>query len=126
MVVTLGSNGCMLVSSTSEGCQRFPADKVHATDTVGAGDAFLGSLGAYLARGMTLEDAIGKAVRYERKLRTVTWGAQAFVGCSSCCSRSTRRLYFTKTDFVSAFCVRLQQGGETCLVIQDAAYTSQL
>ncbi|CAM9542824.1 unnamed protein product [Ectocarpus fasciculatus] len=63
VVVTLGSNGCMLVSSTSEGCQRFPADKVNATDTVGAGDAFLGSLGAYLARGMALEDAIGKAVR---------------------------------------------------------------
>ncbi|CAN0540116.1 unnamed protein product, partial [Ectocarpus sp. 8 AP-2014] len=61
VVVTLGSNGCMLVSSTSEGCQRFPADKVNATDTVGAGDAFLGSLGAYLARGMALEDAIGKA-----------------------------------------------------------------
>lgn len=53
----------MLVTSTSEGCKVFPADKVDATDTVGAGDAFLGSLGAYLARGLTLEEAIGKAVR---------------------------------------------------------------
>ncbi|CAM9219216.1 unnamed protein product [Scytosiphon promiscuus] len=63
VVVTLGSKGCMLVSSMSEGCTVFPAEKVDAKDTVGAGDAFLGSLGAYLARGATLEDAIGKAVK---------------------------------------------------------------
>lgn len=53
----------MLVSSTTEGCKLFSADKVDAKDTVGAGDAFLGSLGAYLARGLALEDAVGKAVR---------------------------------------------------------------
>lgn len=67
MVVTLGSKGCMLVSSSQadpEGCALFsPRDKVVATDTVGAGDAFLGSLAAYLARGLTLEAAVGKAVR---------------------------------------------------------------
>ncbi|CAM9869987.1 unnamed protein product [Hapterophycus canaliculatus] len=63
VVVTLGSKGCMLVSSMSEGYKLFPADKVDAKDTVGAGDAFLGSLGAYLARGLTLEEAIRKAVR---------------------------------------------------------------
>lgn len=53
----------MLVSSTSEACRLSPADKVDAKDTVGAGDAFLGSLGAYLARGLTLEAAVEKAVR---------------------------------------------------------------
>lgn len=57
----------MLVSSAqaaSEERTLFPAgEKVLATDTVGAGDAFLGSLGAYLARGLTLEAAVGKAVR---------------------------------------------------------------
>lgn len=53
----------MWVSSNSEECRLIPADKVDAKDTVGAGDAFLGSLGAYLARGLTLEAAIGKAVR---------------------------------------------------------------
>lgn len=67
VVVTLGSKGCMLVSSTQvpfEGCAKFSTrGKVLATDTVGAGDAFLGSLGAYLARGLTLEAAVGKAVR---------------------------------------------------------------
>lgn len=63
VVVTLGSRGCMLVSSSSDGYRRFEAEKVDAVDTVGAGDAFLGSLGAYLARGMALEDAIQGAVR---------------------------------------------------------------
>eukprot|EP00903_Cladosiphon_okamuranus_P015212 g14060.t1 len=67
VVVTLGSKGCMLVSSSqadSEVCSLFCSrDKVVAKDTVGAGDAFLGSLGAYLARGLTLEAAVGKAVR---------------------------------------------------------------
>lgn len=70
----------MLVSSTSEGCQRFPADKVNATDTVGAGDAFLGSLGAYLARGMALEDAIGKAVRYEKSYAPCCRGRRHSLG----------------------------------------------
>eukprot|EP00752_Nemacystus_decipiens_P005166 g4688.t1 len=67
VVVTLGSKGCMLVSSTQSdpgGCALFSTrDKVLAVDTVGAGDAFLGSLGAYLARGLPLEEAVGKAVR---------------------------------------------------------------
>lgn len=67
VVVTLGSRGCMLVSSTQiypEGGVHCRArDEVLATDTVGAGDAFLGSLGAYLARGLPLAEAVGKAVR---------------------------------------------------------------
>lgn len=54
----------MYVSSKSEGFKVFPADKVSAVDTVGAGDAFIGALGAYLSRGVSLEDAIGKAIRY--------------------------------------------------------------
>lgn len=53
----------MLVSSACEGYRLFPAESVEAIDTVGAGDAFLGSLGAYLARGLVLENAIEKAVR---------------------------------------------------------------
>ncbi|CAM9249988.1 unnamed protein product [Pylaiella littoralis] len=75
VVVTLGSKGCMLVSSTSEACRLSPADKVDAKDTVGAGDAFLGSLGAYLARGLTLEAAVEKAVRVASVTVTRT-GAQ--------------------------------------------------
>ena len=53
----------MLVSSTAEGYRRFLADEVTARDTVGAGDGFLGSLAAYLARGVPLEEAIENAVK---------------------------------------------------------------
>lgn len=58
----------MLVSSLTptpgqKSFTMFPAEKVVATDTVGAGDAFMGSLAACLAKGHTLEDAIPKAVR---------------------------------------------------------------
>lgn len=68
VVVTLGSRGCMLVSSVAPTLGQktftiFPAEKVVATDTVGAGDAFMGSLAACLAKGLALEDAIPKAVR---------------------------------------------------------------
>lgn len=112
----------MLVSSTSEGCQRFPADKVNATDTVGAGDAFLGSLGAYLARGMALEDAIGKAVRYEKRNAPCCRGRRH--------SLDARHAVVHRHDAhvsrrqTSAFVVRLQLGGEIRVVIQDAGYTS--
>lgn len=55
----------MLVSADVKGCAMFSSrEKVVAKDTVGAGDAFLGSLGSYLARGLTLEAAVGKAVRW--------------------------------------------------------------
>lgn len=69
VIVTLGSRGSMLVSSKSEGFRIFPAQKVAAVDTVGAGDAFMGSLGAYLARGVALDEAIEKAVRCARAAR---------------------------------------------------------
>lgn len=71
VVVTLGSKGCMLVSAEGKGCAMFSTrEKVVAKDTVGAGDAFLGSLGSYLARGLTLEAAVGKAVRCAKGERT--------------------------------------------------------
>lgn len=54
----------MLVPSDSAKYRVFSAPTVEAVDTVGAGDAFFGSLGAYLARGLTLEQAIEKAVRW--------------------------------------------------------------
>lgn len=69
VIVTLGSRGCMWVSAAkaplaSDGFRfrRFLADEVVATDTVGAGDAFVGALAAYLSQGLDLESSIGKAV----------------------------------------------------------------
>ncbi len=39
----------------------FPARRVRAVDTSGAGDAFIGGLGVFLAEGMALSEAIAQA-----------------------------------------------------------------
>ncbi|CAM9147520.1 unnamed protein product [Choristocarpus tenellus] len=77
LVVTLGEKGALLVSTDSpEVYKVFPAREVDAVDTVGAGDAFLGSLGAYLGRGLRLDEAVCKAVRIA-SLSVEHKGAQA-------------------------------------------------
>ncbi len=60
-VVTMGGFGVVLVSR--EGNKWFQAPKVDAMDTTAAGDAFAGYLGALLAEGKSLQDAIEVAVR---------------------------------------------------------------
>ncbi len=57
VVITLGSKGSMLVNSSGE--TFFPAYKVKAVDTVGAGDCFAGSLAA----GLTLYGDLRKAMK---------------------------------------------------------------
>jgi ribokinase len=41
--------------------ENIPAVKVDAVDPTGAGDAFIGSLAAYLGEGLPLKDAIRRA-----------------------------------------------------------------
>lgn len=60
-VITMGGSGVVLVNR--EGMRWLQAPKVNAIDTTAAGDAFAGYLGALLAEGRPLEDAIGVAVR---------------------------------------------------------------
>ncbi len=60
VVMTLGENGALLVSSS--GCNRFPAVPVRAMDTTGAGDAFNAGLATALAQGMSIEEAVQFAV----------------------------------------------------------------
>ncbi|KGJ81128.1 sugar kinase [Cryobacterium roopkundense] len=59
-LITLASVGAVLV--TTDDVVRFPAFPVTAVDTTAAGDAFAGYLGAALADGLSLADAIRRAM----------------------------------------------------------------
>lgn len=60
VVLTRGERGALIV--TSDGYVTIPAPSVNVVDTTGAGDAFNGTLAAYLARGVPLEPAVRYAV----------------------------------------------------------------
>jgi ribokinase len=61
VVVTLGERGCLV--ATNEAATALPAPRVEAVDTVGAGDAFVGSLAVFVARGADLLAAARNANR---------------------------------------------------------------
>ena len=73
VIVTLGSNGALLV--TNEQVTHIPAFKVDVVDTTAAGDAFIGGLAAALLKGKSLEEAVqhGNA---SGALATTQFGAQ--------------------------------------------------
>ncbi|MDM4764941.1 ribokinase [Pelomonas sp. SE-A7] len=56
VLVTLGSQGALLVDASGE--HRVAAQAVKAIDTVGAGDTFVGGLATGLAEGMSPLDAV--------------------------------------------------------------------
>jgi ribokinase len=60
-IITMGGSGVVLVNKQET--RMFGAPKVQAVDTTAAGDAFAGYLGALLAEGSSLEEAIGVAVK---------------------------------------------------------------
>lgn len=60
-IVTLGADGCLLVDGTQR--RSFPAETVTAIDTTGCGDTFCGVMAAALARGVSIDQAIGAAQR---------------------------------------------------------------
>lgn len=59
-LITLGARGCLYVSADGAD-DVVPTVEVNAVDTTGAGDAFVGSLGYFLAAGVTLRTAIERA-----------------------------------------------------------------
>ncbi|HUZ82640.1 MAG TPA: ribokinase [Gaiellaceae bacterium] len=61
VVLTLGARGCVIASADEE--RHLPAEPVEALDTTGAGDAFVGALACFLARGEPLGRAADRANR---------------------------------------------------------------
>jgi len=59
VIVTIGSKGAMYVNKN--GYKYFPARKVDAIDTIGAGDCFNGALAVAISEGLSLDDAISFA-----------------------------------------------------------------
>jgi ribokinase len=59
-MVTLGARGVVVVRPGAVG--HVPSPQVRAIDSTAAGDAFTGSLGAWLASGAPLEEAVRRAV----------------------------------------------------------------
>jgi ribokinase len=60
VIVTLGAEGAVLIDDDAS--IRFPAPRVAAVDTVGAGDVFCGALVACLARSIELATALEVAI----------------------------------------------------------------
>jgi ribokinase len=61
VILTLGERGSLLV--TRDEVVHVPGEKTTAVDTTGAGDCYLGSLAYFLARGISLTEAMKKAGR---------------------------------------------------------------
>lgn len=49
VIVTLGAEGCVMLSQSEPVPKYIPTEKVKAVDTTGAGDSFVGALAFYLA-----------------------------------------------------------------------------
>jgi ribokinase len=62
VVVTLGADGALLVTSTN--VEHVPAVKVKPVDTTGAGDAFIGSFAHHYASTRDVRASLRQAVRY--------------------------------------------------------------
>ena len=63
IIVTLGAEGCRWVRGDGKADSHFPAIKVDAVDTTGAGDTFTGYLVAGLDRGMDMGASIDLALK---------------------------------------------------------------
>ena len=59
VILTLGERGALLVNKDT--VESIPAVRVNAVDPTGAGDAFIGSLAAFLGEGLPMQTAIRKA-----------------------------------------------------------------
>ncbi|KAM4680673.1 ribokinase isoform 2-T3 [Amazona ochrocephala] len=70
VIVTLGAEGCMMISVEEPIPKHVPAGKVRAMDTTGAGDSFVGALAFYLAYYPKL--SIGEMIRNSNYVASVS------------------------------------------------------
>ncbi|ELV13724.1 Ribokinase [Tupaia chinensis] len=63
VIITLGAEGCVMLSQTEPVPKHIPTEKVKAVDTTGAGDSFVGALAFYLAYypNLSLEEMIKRS-----------------------------------------------------------------
>ncbi|XP_004452413.1 ribokinase isoform X2 [Dasypus novemcinctus] len=63
VIITLGAEGCMMLSQTEPVPKHIPTEKVKAVDTTGAGDSFVGALAFYLAYypNLSLEEMLKRS-----------------------------------------------------------------
>jgi len=73
VVVTLGENGCCVVSRTRH--VFCPTEKTNCVDTVGAGDSFIGTLAYILSKNYSILEAITCALKIA-SLSVTRYGAQ--------------------------------------------------
>ena len=60
VIVTLGEKGALIVSRDGE--RHIPALSIDAVDVTGAGDSFNAALAVFLGEGLSIEDAVRRAV----------------------------------------------------------------
>jgi len=75
VIITLGARGALLAGDDLEQPELLPGYAVSATDTSGAGDAFVGSFATFLCEGVRARDAVARANLYAA-LSTMRSGTQ--------------------------------------------------
>jgi ribokinase len=76
VVITLGARGSLVADAS--GHRLVPPFAVSSVDTSGAGDAFIGSLAAFLAEGMAEKQALARASLYAALSTTRTGTQKSF------------------------------------------------
>ncbi|XP_036922562.1 ribokinase isoform X3 [Sturnira hondurensis] len=63
VIITLGAEGCVMLSQSEPVPKYIPTEKVKAVDTTGAGDSFVGALAFYLAYypNLSMEEMLRRA-----------------------------------------------------------------
>jgi ribokinase len=77
VVMTLGKRGCLLAGP--DGMELIPAFEVDATDSTGAGDAFIGSFAVFMAEGLPEREALARANLYAALSTTRVGTQKSFV-----------------------------------------------